>query len=310
VVGLLSEAMDLSGKVAIVTGAGAGLGRAYALQLASQGAAVLVNDPGKNKDTGAPLADAVVAEIVAKGGKAAADTNFVTKDMADAEKIVQNAITNLGGVHILVNNAGILSDVGFKKQSDQQWSIIQEIHLYGQRNMIKACWNTMYDQGFGRVVNVSSINGALGAHGQSNYSAAKSGVIGLTFALAKEGERKNIKLNAILPGAGTALTATVMPKEVIDVWKPEYVAPLIGVLCSEAAEVPTGRVFEGGSGFFAEWQWRRAEGVFMDCAKGFTADDLLKSWGKVTDMSNCGPPDPTTQLPKIPGMPGMPSAKL
>merc|ERR1711862_373802 len=132
--------------------------------------------------------------------------------------IVKSAVDQLGGVHILVNNAGILQDVGFRKQSDKQWSIIQEIHLYGQRNMIKAAWDRFYDQGFGRIVNISSINGILGAHGQSNYSAAKSGVVGLTFALAKEGAKKNIKLNAILPGAGTALTATVMPKEVIDVW--------------------------------------------------------------------------------------------
>merc|ERR1712166_1608803 len=248
---------DLTGKVAIVTGGGAGLGRAYALQLASQGAAILINDPGKSKETGASLADGVVAEIKAKGGRAAADMSFVTKDMADAEKIVKSAVDQLGGVHILVNNAGILQDVGFKKQTDQQWSIIQEIHLYGQRNMIKACWAIFNEQKYGRVVNISSINGVVGAHGQSNYSAAKAGVIGLSKALALEGAKNNIKVNVIVPGAGTAMTATVMPKEIIDSWKPEFVAPLVGFLCSDVADHPTGRLFEGGAGFFAEIQWRR-----------------------------------------------------
>jgi multifunctional beta-oxidation protein len=288
--------LDLTGKVAIVTGAGAGLGRAYALQLASQGAAVLVNDPGKNKETGASLAEAVAAEIKAKGGKAAADTNFVTKDLADSQKIVKSAVDQFGGVHIIVNNAGILQDVGFKKQTDQQWSIIQEIHLYGQRNMIKAAWEILNEQKYGRVINITSINGVLGAHGQSNYSAAKSAVIGLTKALSLEGKKNNIKLNAVLPGAGTAMTATVMPKEIVDAASPRYVAPLIGFLCSDAPEVPTGRVFEGGAGFFAELQWTRSEGIFLDIHKGYDATDIQKNWSKITDMSNSGPPDGMKQF--------------
>jgi len=293
--------LDLTGKVAIVTGAGAGLGRAYALQLASQGASVLCNDPGKSKESGASLAEAVVAEIKAKGGKAAADTNFVTKDLADAQKIVKSAMDAFGAVHIIVNNAGILQDVGFKKQTDQQWSIIQEIHLYGQRNMIKAAWDQFTQQKYGRVVNITSINGILGAHGQTNYSAAKSGVIGLTFALAHEGKKNNIKLNAVLPGAGTAMTATVMPKEIVDASKPEFVAPLIGFLCSEADEVPSGKVFEGGSGFFAELQWTRSDGVFLDISKGYGVQDIQQNWSKITDMSNAAPPDAFKQFKQAAG---------
>lgn len=291
----------MTGKVAIVTGAGAGLGRAYALQLSSQGASVLCNDPGKNKESGASLAEAVVAEIKAKGGKAAADTNFVTKDLADAQKIVKSAMDAFGAVHIIVNNAGILQDVGFKKQTDQQWSIIQEIHLYGQRNMIKAAWDQFTQQKYGRVVNITSINGILGAHGQTNYSAAKSGVIGLTFALAHEGKKNNIKLNAVLPGAGTAMTATVMPKEIVDASKPEFVAPLIGFLCSEADEVPSGKVFEGGSGFFAELQWTRSDGVFLDISKGYGVQDIQQNWSKITDMSNPSPPDSFKQFMQAAG---------
>jgi len=274
------------------------LGRAYALQLASQGAAVLVNDPGKNKDTGASLAEGVVAEIQAKGGKAAANMGFVTKDEADAQKIVQAAVDAFGGVHIIVNNAGILQDVGFRKQTEKQWSVIQEIHLYGQRNMIKAAWDHFYDQGWGRIVNITSINGILGAHGQTNYSAAKSGVIGLSFALAKEGQKKNIKVNAVLPGAGTAMTATVMAKEVVEASKPEYVAPLIGFLCSDAPEVPTGGVFESGCGF-AELQWRRSDGVFLDLKGGYGVSDVQKNWGKITDMSSNSAPDNVKQFQQV-----------
>lgn len=287
--------LDLTGKVAVVTGAGAGLGRAYAMQLASQGAAVLVNDPGNDK-SGRSLAEVVVAEIKAKGGKAAANTNFVTKDEADAEKIIKSAIDAFGRIDILVNNAGILRDVGFRKQTQEQWSIIQEIHLYGQRNMIKAAWSHFYDQNYGRIVNVSSINGVLGAHGQTNYSAAKSGVIGLTFALAKEAGKKNIKVNVVVPAAGTAMTATVMPKEIVDASKPEFVAPLIGFLCSDAAEVPTGRVLEGGNGYFAELQWRRSEGMFFDIKKGFNVTDIQKNWSQITDMSKLTVPDPMKQF--------------
>lgn len=289
---------SLAGKVAIVTGGGAGLGRAYALQLASQGASVLVNDPGRDKETGESLADRVVGEIKAKGGKAAANTNFVTKDEADAQKIVQSAIDAFGGLHIIVNNAGILKDVAFRKQTAEQWSIIQEIHLYGQRNMCKAAWDRFYDQGYGRIVNITSINGVLGAYGQTNYSAAKSGVVGLTFALAKEGQKNNILINAVLPGAGTAMTATVMPKELVECSKPEYVAPLIGFLCSEDPDVPTGRVFEGGSGFFAELQWRRSDGVFLDLDKGIRVADIKDNWGKITGagQENWSEPDSSKQF--------------
>lgn len=288
--------LDLTGKVAIVTGAGAGLGRAYALELASQGASILVNDPGKDKATGNSLAEAVAAEINAKGGKAAVDKSFVTKELADAQKIVQAAVDAFGRLDIIVNNAGILRDVAFRKQKEEDWSIIQEIHLYGQRNMIKAAWERFYDQGYGRIVNITSINGVLGAFGQTNYSAAKSGVVGLTFALAKEGAKKNIKVNAVLPGAGTAMTATVMPKEIVEKASPEYVAPLIGFLCSDAAEVPTGGVFEGGCGYFAELKWMRSDGVFLDLQKGFSAKDIQANWAKITDMSNPSEPDQFKQF--------------
>mmetsp|Transcript_120293 Transcript_120293/g.340369 ORF Transcript_120293/g.340369 Transcript_120293/m.340369 type:complete len:300 (-) Transcript_120293:135-1034(-) len=288
----MSGGLDLTGRAALVTGAGRGLGRAYAIQLASQGASVLVNDPGKDKQTGTSLADAVVEEIKARGWKAAAEKTFVTKELADAERIVQAAVDAFGRLDIIVNSAGTIEDVTFRKQTDQQWSSMQEVHLYGQRNIIKAAWARFYDQGYGRIVNVASINGVLGAFGQTNYSAANSGIIGFTFALAKEGAKKNIKVNVILPGAGTAMTATVMSKSIVDSAKPEYVAPLVGFLSSDAPEVPTGGVFEGGSGYFAELQWRRSDGVFLDLNGGFGVEDIRKNWAQITDMRNCSVPDP------------------
>lgn len=291
--------MDLKGRVAVVTGGGAGLGRAYALQLAAQGASVLVNDPGKDKQSGGFLADIVAAEIQAAGGVAAADKHSVTANVEDAEQIVAAAVAAFGRLDIIVNNAGILKDMSFKKQSERQWSTIQEIHLYGQRNMVKAAWERFLDQGYGRVVNVSSINGILGAYGQTNYSAAKSGVIGFTFALAHEGARRNIKVNCLVPGAGTSMTATIMPQEIVQASKPEYVAPLVGFLCSDAPEVPTGRVFEGGCGFFAELQWRRSEGVYLDLGKPITVEVIQRNWDKITDMRNAQIPDSTSQFKQV-----------
>lgn len=189
-----------------------------------------------------------------------------------------------------VNNAGVLRDATFQRQSAEDWSIIQELHLYGQRHMCKAVWSRFRDQGYGRIVNISSINGVRGAFGQTNYSAAKAGVIGLSKALALEGMSKNIKVNVVLPGAGTAMTATILPKQMVDAAKPEYAAPIVGFLCSDAAEVPSGRIFEAGCGFFAEHQWRRAEGIFLDLQQTITADDIRRSWGQITDMSVCSDP--------------------
>lgn len=290
--------MRLDGRVALVTGAGAGLGRAYALVLADMGASVLVNDPGKDKMTGAASAEAVAAEIRAKGGKASPNTDFVTKDMLSAEKIVQAAVDAFGRLDILVNNAGILRDVAFQKQTWEDWSIIQEIHLYGQRNLCKAAWPRFREHGYGRIVNISSINGVRGAFGQTNYSAAKAGVIGLTKALALEGAQRNIKVNVVVPGAGTAMTATVMPKQLVDAAKPEFVAPMVGFLCSDSPDVPTGRIFEAGCGFYAELQWRRSDGLFLDISKPIQVEDIQRSWVQITDMSKCA--DPIEEDKKLP----------
>eukprot|EP00746_Dinoflagellata_sp_MGD_P082713 gnl/MRDRNA2_/MRDRNA2_32855_c0_seq1.p1 gnl/MRDRNA2_/MRDRNA2_32855_c0~~gnl/MRDRNA2_/MRDRNA2_32855_c0_seq1.p1 ORF type:complete len:339 (-),score=85.62 gnl/MRDRNA2_/MRDRNA2_32855_c0_seq1:36-974(-) len=282
--------LDLKGRVALVTGAGAGLGRSYAMMLADMGASVLINDPGQDKATGASLADQVVAEIEAKGGKAAANKDFVGKDYDATAKVVKAAVDAFGKIDIIINNAGVLRDVSFGRQSSEQWSLIQEIHLYGQRNVCKAAWEHMRSQKYGRIVNISSINGVRGQRGQTNYSAAKAGIIGFSKALAKEGERDNIKVNVIVPAGGTAMTATILPKEVVDAFKPEFAAPMVCFLCTEATEVPNGRIFEAGGGYFAEIQWRRSEGMFFDLANPASVQDIQKNWTKITDMTNCTDP--------------------
>lgn len=276
----------LDGQVAIVTGAGQGLGRAYAHDLAAQGAAVIVNDPGKRD--GNFTADAVVEEIKSAGGKAAANHDPVGADFAISERMIQQAIDTFGKISIIVNNAGVLRDRSFAKQTQEEWDTIYHVHLLGTRNLCKAAWEHMRKQGYGRIVNIASINGIRGAPGQSNYSACKAGIIGFTKVLALEGGKKNIHCNVVLPGAGTAMTATVMPKEIVDASDPKYVAPMITYLCSEKA--PTGRVFEAGIGFFAELQWRRAQGLMLDLDKPYNVDDIEKNWDTITNMEDATDP--------------------
>jgi len=270
----------LKERVAIVTGAGAGLGRAYALDLVSQGCSVLINDCGK-KD-GKQSADLVVEEIIAKGGKAVANYDPVGRDIAIAERIVKQAVDAFGKVDIIINNAGVLRDVSFLKQTEKEWETIFDIHVYGARNICKAAWPLLRKQGYGRIINVSSSHGVKGAFGQTNYSAAKAGIIGFTKSLALEGAKYNINVNVVIPTAGTSMTATTLPKEIVIAADPKFVAPFITYLTLE--EAPTGRVFEAGCGYFAELKWSRAPGVFLDISKGYTVDDIKKNWEKITDM--------------------------
>lgn len=280
--------VDLSGRVALVTGSGSGLGRAYALQLAKLGASVLINDPAA--PAGVSAADTVVAEIEAAGGRAAANRDLVTRDAASGEAIVHAAVQAFGRLDIVVNNAGVLKDVTFGKQTSEDWAVVQEVHLWGQRNICRAAWPIMARQGYGRIVNIGSINGMRGTFGQSNYAAAKSGVLGLTKTLAMEGAKRNIKVNMVLPFGGTAMTATVMLDELVKLCKPELAAPLVAFLCSDLGDVPNGGVFEAGAGYYAEWQWRRSEGVILDIDKPITVDDIVGNWEAITDMTNATDP--------------------
>jgi NAD(P)-dependent dehydrogenase (short-subunit alcohol dehydrogenase family) len=223
-------ALRFDGRVAVVTGAGAGLGRLYALDLGTRGARVVVNDFSR------AAADKTVAEIRAAGGEAVADYS----DVANGEAVVKSALDAFGGVHILVNNAGVLRDVSFARMTAEQWDAVINTHLRGTYAVCKAAWGPMRSQGYGRIVNITSVNGLYGQVGQANYAAAKSAIVGFTKTLSQEGKSKNIVANAVAPGAGTAMTATIMPADLCAAWKPDYVAPFVTCLCHEVC-LPTAR---------------------------------------------------------------------
>ena len=276
---------DLTGKVAIVTGAGNGLGRAYALLLGSRGAKVVVNDLGKSlkgedeKGQTAAPADLVVAEIKKNGGTAVA--NYDSVEFGD--KIVKTAVDAFGTVDIVVNNAGILRDVTFHKMSELDWDLIMKVHLKGTFSVTRAAWNIMRDKKYGRVINTSSSSGIFGSFGQANYSAAKLGLWGFTQTLAKEGEKRNIRCNAIAPVAASRMTATVMPQEVLETMKPETVAPFVAYLAHESCE-ENGALIEMVSGYAAKQRWQRSAGHIYD-PKTLTPESVAAGWEKVTDFS-------------------------
>ena len=244
-------------KVAVVTGAGGGLGREYALFYASRGAKVVVNDLGSSvSGTGGSgnAADKVVAEIKAKGGIAVANYDSVEF----GEKIMKTAVDNFGKVDILINNAGILRDISFQKMKKEDWDLIIKVHMTGTFSCSRAAWNIMREQKYGRIVNTASAAGLFGSFGQVNYSAAKLGIHGFSMALAKEGEKRNIKVNTIAPLAASRMLETVMPPDVLANLKPSLVVPLVGYLTHESCP-ESGSVFEVGGGFAAKLRWQRTE---------------------------------------------------
>lgn len=231
-------------RVVVVTGAGGGLGREYALTLAREGAAVVVNDLGGARDgTGAGhnMADQVVAEIKEAGGRAVANYDSVA-DAEGAANIIKTAVEEFGKVDGVVSNAGILRDGTFHKMTSENWDAVLQVHLYGGYNVVRAAWPHFREQSFGRVVVATSTSGLFGNFGQANYGAAKLGLVGLINTLAIEGAKYNIKANAIAPIAATRMTEDILPPEVLAKLKPEYVAPVVAYLCTEEV-AETGSVF-------------------------------------------------------------------
>lgn len=234
----------LDGKVALVTGAGGGLGRAHALLLAKEGAAVVVNDLGGSRDGSggsSSMADTVVAEIRAAGGKAVADYGSVTR-REDAAAMVKAAVDNFGKLDICICNAGILRDKSFKNMTDDMWDIVVDVHLKGTYLVTKAAYDRMVEQGTGgRIIMTSSTSGLLGNFGQTNYGAAKAGIAGFMRCLWLEGMKYGITVNVLAPTALSRLTEDIFPEGVGDRFPPENVSPPVVWLCSDEAKDVTGR---------------------------------------------------------------------
>jgi len=249
----------LDGKVALVTGAGGGLGRAHALLLAKEGASVVVNDLGGARDgTGAGhnMADQVVAEIKAAGGKAVADYGSVA-DPAQAKAMVQTAVKTFGKIDICINNAGILRDKSFKNMTDDLWDIIINVHLRGTYLVTKAAYDQMIEQGHGgRIIMTSSTSGLLGNFGQTNYGAAKAATAGFMRCLWLEGVKYGITVNILAPTAMSRLTEDILPEQAKDAFPPEKVSPAVVWLCTDEAKDVSGRQFlvAGNNVSLLSWQ--------------------------------------------------------
>jgi NAD(P)-dependent dehydrogenase (short-subunit alcohol dehydrogenase family) len=272
-----SKELRFDGKVVIVTGAGGALGRSYAVLFASRGASVVVNDLGNRETKTSPAAIAVVDEIKAAGGTAVADFNSVE----NGEAILQTALDAFGRVDIIINNAGILRDTSFRKMTRDQWDMIRRIHLDGAYSLTRAAWPLFLKQNFGRIVNTASSSGLYGNFGQVNYSMAKMGLVGFTTALAKEGAKKNVFANVIAPVAGSAMTKTVFPPELVEQLKPEYVAPLVVYLCHPDSGV-NGQIFEVGGGWIAQARVQRTAGALFPLNRPFTPETVGNRWSEVT----------------------------
>ncbi len=280
--------MSFADKVAIITGAGGGLGREHALLLGAAGAKVVVNDLGGSVDGSGQgdAADQVVEEIRALGGQAVANKDSVS-DRQGAKRIVETAVKEFGSVDILVNNAGILRDKSFKKMSLDEWDIVVNVHLNGSAYVSWYAWPIMYEKNYGRILFTSSVSGILGSFGQANYGAAKMGMVGLMNNLSREGASHNIHVNCLSPGAATRMTASV-PGSEIDADNPDpanhprLVSPAALYLVSEDA--PNGRIIQAAGGRFASDMVFANKG--MDLGLDAAWEDVAENADEILNVSS------------------------
>ncbi|WP_306563926.1 SDR family NAD(P)-dependent oxidoreductase [Aquabacterium sp.] len=257
------DGLRFDGRVAIVTGAGGGLGRSHALQLAARGAKVLVNDLGSARDGSggsSAAAEAVVAEIRAAGGVAMANGASVT-DPAGVQAMVDQVMAEWGRIDILVNNAGILRDKSFSKMTLDDFRLVVDVHLMGSFYTTKAVWDIMKAQNYGRIIFTTSSSGLFGNFGQANYGAAKMAVVGLMQTLSLEGEKYNVRVNCLAPTAATRMTEDLMPPAVLALLTPESVSPGVVFLASEDA--PSRTILCAGAGGFATSHITLTEGTVV-----------------------------------------------
>jgi NAD(P)-dependent dehydrogenase (short-subunit alcohol dehydrogenase family) len=269
-------------KVAIVTGAGGGLGRQHALELARRGAKVVVNDLGGAVDGSGGSSEAaakVVEEIKAQGGEALANGSSVTDD-AGVAHMVQQAMDAWGRVDILVANAGVLRDKSFAKMEIADFEFVLNVHLMGTVKPVKALWEIMRTQNYGRIVVTTSSTGLYGNFGQTNYGAAKLSLVGFMNSLKLEGQKNNIHVNAISPVAATRMTEGLMPPAFAERLSPDHVTPGVVYLCSE--EAPTGAILTAGGGAFALARLYETEGVYLG-ERVLSVEEVRDNWAKIAD---------------------------
>ena len=276
-------------QVVVVTGAGNGLGKQYAKFFASRGAKVVVNDLGgsfNGKAGGSSkVADVVVQEIKDAGGVAVPNYDPVQ----NGEKIIKTAIDSFGRVDVLINNAGILRDITIRNMKDEDWDVIMDVHVHGAMKTARAAWPFFRKQRYGRVINTSSSSGLFGNFGQANYAAAKMALVGFTEALAKEGAKYNIHCNALAPGAASRLTQTVWPPEMMEVMKPDWVVPLVGVLVHSSCQ-ESGSIFEAAAGHYSKIRWERSQGFIARPDDSLTGELILRNYDKIVDYRNAAHP--------------------
>lgn len=276
--------ISFEGKVAIVTGAGNGLGKSHALELARRGAKVVVNDLGGSVDgsgSSSEAALAVVEEIKAFGGEAVANGGSVS-DRAGAKSMVDDAVNNYGTVHILVNNAGILRDKSFSKMTLDDFQLIMDVHLTGSVNVTKYCWDIMKAQNYGRILLTTSGSGLFGNFGQANYAAAKMAMIGLVNTLKLEGAKYNVRTNALAPAALTRMTENLLPGEISKALPPEPVTA--GALYMVSEDAPNGSIIQAQGGSFGVAAMMQNEKVNL--GKEATVDDVADNWEQISDLAD------------------------
>jgi len=275
--------IGFEGKVAIVTGAGGGLGRQHALELARRGAKVVVNDLGGSMDGSGGSSDAakkVVEEIKALGGEAIANGSSVTDD-AGVALMVKDAMDAWGRIDILIANAGVLRDKSFSKMEIADFEFVMNVHVMGTVKPTKAVWEIMKAQNYGRIIVTTSSTGLYGNFGQANYGAAKLGLVGFMNTMKIEGQKNNVHVNAISPVAATRMTENLgMPAEVLAKLAPEAVTPGVIYLCSE--EAPTGVILTAGAGVFSVARIYETEGVHL-AGQALSAEGVRDHWAQIAD---------------------------
>ncbi len=284
----MSEDLRFDGQVAVITGAGAGIGREHALLLARNGAKVVINDLGGDihgEGKSSRAADLVVEQIKSSGGDAVANYDSVE----NGERIIETALDNYKRIDIVINNAGILRDKSFQNISDEEWDIVYNVHTRGSYKITRAAWNHMREQNYGRIIMTCSAAGIYGNFGQTNYSMAKLGTSGFCRSLSIEGRKRNIHVNTIAPIAASRLAAGTFPDEVLVAIKPEYISPFVAYLCHESC-METGSLFEVGAGWIGKLRWERSLGHGFPLGESFSPADVRDQWDKITDFDGATHP--------------------